>query len=161
MSAVWWNAVCLALVVPIRLDRFLAVDAAGEGFVERSPSSIDEDEVAEDEPVEEVVSWFVSSREPARPSGPSWARSSAVRSAAELPLELLWLSLKATSSAVSSKTTLQHLIFWVMTRGDVRLSFCSMPAGRSTRKVNRSERDIIPITWSSLSTTIIRWTCYK
>lgn len=48
--------VCLALVVAIRFDRFLAVDAAGEGFVERSPSSIDEDEVAEDEPVEEVVS---------------------------------------------------------------------------------------------------------
>lgn len=144
------------------LDRFLAVDVDGEEFADLStPSRIEEDEVAEElEPVEEVVIWFASSREPARPSGPSWALSSLVRSA-ELRSEpeLLWLSC-ATSSAVSS-TTLQHFMFWLTTSWLARMSEQVRPTGRSTRNVRRSESDITPITWSSLSTTMIRCTWQK
>ena len=97
-----------------------------------------DEELVPVESLDDVVSWHCSSNNSESDCivGSGWFCS--VRSPV---LDVLSTSLN-TSSAVSSNT-FEHFIW---------------PTCLKTKNVNKSDSEITPITWSSLSTMIIRWT---
>lgn len=125
-----------------------AVDGAEGGGGPPTPpvasNSLDEpieDELVPEESVDEVVSWFCSSRS-----------ESVVAAVVVEPIVDWFWSIKSmdaesrslsTSSTVSSNT-FEHLLLLL--------------TGLSTRNESKSESEMTPITWSSLSTTMIRCT---